>query len=913
MKNKQLPHPNREQGWANYGPRATSGPFAFFIRPAKDRYRITQIKYNCDNIHLTFPCNTWSSHRVADHIQWRIDFAEPCSSHHSASVLKPSAAMSGPKKRRVDNMASANVSLASEQFLCSICLNVFTEPITTPCGHNYCKSCINSYWTLSDLKQCPLCKETFHRAPELRVNTEFREMLEIFRRTRAAGEKSSSACRPREVLCDLCHGAKRKALKSCLVCLASYCDAHLEPHHTAPALKWHKLIKPVENLEERMCKKHKKVIEFFCKKDQSCVCIVCLRDDHVMHESVSLDEEFKERKTKVEFAKRQVKHSVTEKCIMTKRIENSMTQGRQEVERTKAETVKAFAALVALIETKKVKLIELLEEKQKAAEQQAETLIRQLQLDIAEDHWTSTMLEELSKAEDDFRLLQSLPPISSASNTKCRFSAKVQHFLRVETVTSAVAKMEETLAEQVENMIQEVNQEDGDDEPMLSEMEDVFDDELGKIQKQYATNVTLDPNTAHPSLILSEDKKQVRDGGTNRKVADNLQQGQPPPEGGEAKKEGDQTEDKKQKENTAYAKKMVLRLAGLMGLGGAVGVVYIFGSNSVDEQGNVIPDEFDKDPPVVQQLKRTFKYFKDYRQMIIEPTSPKLLPDPLKEPYYQPPYTLVLELTDVLLHPEWSVSPGQLSTGWRFKKRPGIDYLFQQLTPLYVLKSSSSLQRRAWIEGVNRPKPGNIFSLMIQKELTFVEPITINDSRRRIRSSTASILKDSSCIVSSEMRRTFTWMDIMLRSVIVTGVKGQVKQIKLPQRQNTDYTADYQDDVSCLNRDTSKVIVVDCKREAFRLQPFNGMALKKWDGNSEDRTLYDLANFLKTIALSGVEDVRSVLENYALEDDPIEAFKRRQAQLAQEEEQRLAELSQQKKQGLSLGSITSRFWRSKQQ
>ena len=35
------------------------------------------------------------------------------------------------------------------------------------------------------------------------------------------------------------------------------------------------------------------------------------------------------------------------------------------------------------------------------------------------------------------------------------------------------------------------------------------------------------------------------------------------------------------------------------------------------------------------------------------------------------------------------------------------------------------------------------------------------------------------------------------------------------------------------------------------------------------------------VALSGVEDVRSVLENYALEDDPIAAFKRRQAQLAQ--------------------------------
>ncbi|CAK6981451.1 mitochondrial import inner membrane translocase subunit TIM50 isoform X1 [Scomber scombrus] len=286
-------------------------------------------------------------------------------------------------------------------------------------------------------------------------------------------------------------------------------------------------------------------------------------------------------------------------------------------------------------------------------------------------------------------------------------------------------------------------------------------------------------------------------------------QGQPPPESGEGEKDGGEhsKENKKQRENTAYAKKMVLRLAGLMGVGGAVSLIYVFGTNSVDEQGNQIADEFDRDPPVIQHLRRTFKYFQDYRQMIIEPTSPKLLPDPLKEPYYQPPYTLVLELTDVLLHPEWSTA------------YPLIDSIDPQGFVMYRLFRDAT----HYMEG------------------------------------------------------------------------HHVK------------------DVSCLNRDTSKVIVVDCKREAFSLQPFNGMALKKWDGNSEDRTLYDLANFLKTIALSGVDDVRSVLENYALEEDPIDAFKRRQAQLAKEEEQRLAELSQQKKQGLSLGSITSRFWRSKQQ
>uniref|UniRef100_A0ACB8FT40 Mitochondrial import inner membrane translocase subunit TIM50 n=1 Tax=Sphaerodactylus townsendi TaxID=933632 RepID=A0ACB8FT40_9SAUR len=121
-------------------------------------------------------------------------------------------------------------------------------------------------------------------------------------------------------------------------------------------------------------------------------------------------------------------------------------------------------------------------------------------------------------------------------------------------------------------------------------------------------------------------------------------------------------------------------------------------------------------------------------------------------------------------------------------------------------------------------------------------------------------------------------------------------------------------DISCLNREPAKVVVVDCKKEAFRLQPFNGLGLKKWDGNSDDRTLFDLAAFLKTIALSGVDDVRSVLENYSMEEDPLEAFKRRQSQLEQEEQQRLSDLSQQKKQQLFLGSLTSRLWpRSKQQ
>ncbi|KAL1779045.1 mitochondrial import inner membrane translocase subunit TIM50 isoform X1 [Sigmodon hispidus] len=64
-------------------------------------------------------------------------------------------------------------------------------------------------------------------------------------------------------------------------------------------------------------------------------------------------------------------------------------------------------------------------------------------------------------------------------------------------------------------------------------------------------------------------------------------------------------------------------------------------------------------------------------------------------------------------------------------------------------------------------------------------------------------------------------------------------------------------DISCLNRDPARVVVVDYKKEAFRLQPYDGVALQPSDGNSDDRVLLGLSAFLKTI----VEDVRTVLKH----------------------------------------------------
>uniref|UniRef100_A0A4W5MQA9 RING-type domain-containing protein n=1 Tax=Hucho hucho TaxID=62062 RepID=A0A4W5MQA9_9TELE len=75
-----------------------------------------------------------------------------------------------------------NGSLLSEdQFQCSICRDVFIDPVFTPCGHNFCKACIGGYWDTTGLCQCPMCKHNFYIRPELKTNTTLRDVAYHFK------------------------------------------------------------------------------------------------------------------------------------------------------------------------------------------------------------------------------------------------------------------------------------------------------------------------------------------------------------------------------------------------------------------------------------------------------------------------------------------------------------------------------------------------------------------------------------------------------------------------------------------------------------------------------------------------------------------------------------------------------------
>ncbi|XP_070779533.1 bloodthirsty-related gene family, member 2 [Enoplosus armatus] len=81
-------------------------------------------------------------------------------------------------------MASTICLLPERHFLCSLCRDIFTSPVTTPCGHSFCLSCLCHYWTRHQSKYCPHCKRVFTDRPDLSVNHILADLSDNYRKTR---------------------------------------------------------------------------------------------------------------------------------------------------------------------------------------------------------------------------------------------------------------------------------------------------------------------------------------------------------------------------------------------------------------------------------------------------------------------------------------------------------------------------------------------------------------------------------------------------------------------------------------------------------------------------------------------------------------------------------------------------------
>ncbi|CAL8389697.1 unnamed protein product [Boreogadus saida] len=352
-------------------------------------------------------------------------------------------------------MASANTSWSEENFSCSICLDVFSSPVTTPCSHNFCRTCITKFWDEQVRRQVP---------------------------------------------CDVCTGTQLKAVKSCLVCFISYCQTHLEPHQRVAGLKKHRLVEPMDRLEDRMCMKHERLLELFCKTEQVCVCQFCTETDHKSHPVVPLKEEYEVKMAQLGKIEIEVPRMIRERQTNIQEIKDTVKRSKADADREIADGVQVLTALMHSIEKCQHELNQMVKERLKSTEKQAEDLIKELEQEIEDLTNRSSEVKQLSHTKDHLHFLQTFRSLKNPPPTRDWTTVEVRPPSYVGTLRRSLDQLEETL-----NM----------------EMKKLCNDaELKRVQ-QYEVVVTLDPDTAHPNLILSEDGKQVHHRDVVKKLPDN--------------------------------------------------------------------------------------------------------------------------------------------------------------------------------------------------------------------------------------------------------------------------------------------------------------------------------------------------------------------------------------------------------
>ncbi|KAM5157478.1 E3 ubiquitin/ISG15 ligase TRIM25-like [Mantella aurantiaca] len=294
-------------------------------------------------------------------------------------------------------MASADLRAELE---CSVCLNIYTDPVTLKCGHNFCWVCIDHVLDTqggSGGYSCPECREKFQDRPTLQRNITLCNIASNFQSDEPSQEQSG-------VFCTHCVDSPVPAVRSCLHCEVSLCDKHLRVHKKSPE---HILTDPTSSLESRKCSVHKKILEYYCTEDDTCICVACtLAGEHRGHQVQMLDEASGKKK---ETLRNVLQKLVTTREETEERVRSLQEHRRKVEEEAAGDTERVTALFIDLRRRLEVLEKRVLREISGRAERDSMPIVEMIRdLEIKKDELSRKMrhIEELCNMTDPLTVLQ---------------------------------------------------------------------------------------------------------------------------------------------------------------------------------------------------------------------------------------------------------------------------------------------------------------------------------------------------------------------------------------------------------------------------------------------------------------------------------------------------------------------------
>ncbi|OCT66695.1 E3 ubiquitin-protein ligase TRIM7 [Xenopus laevis] len=220
------------------------------------------------------------------------------------------------------------------ELTCGACCEIYTDPVTLPCGHSYCRACIEKTWNwqkgIEEDSSCPECRQTYKRHPELNRNLRLHNIAERFRPTNPEQECSG-------IFCSYCDSSV-PAAKSCLYCETSLCDYHVREHNKSEE---HVLADPRASLGHRKCSLHMELLTYYCTEDGAYICASGRQsEEHREHKVETVNEASRKKKEKLSSILLKLSLSMKETEIRTLRLKEL---GREVAEKAAGETERVTA------------------------------------------------------------------------------------------------------------------------------------------------------------------------------------------------------------------------------------------------------------------------------------------------------------------------------------------------------------------------------------------------------------------------------------------------------------------------------------------------------------------------------------------------------------------------------------------
>ncbi|XP_071066897.1 E3 ubiquitin-protein ligase TRIM47-like [Dasypus novemcinctus] len=331
-----------------------------------------------------------------------------------APTPQPLAQPSRPPQDQLLMSNNGNPRTFEDQVLCPICLEVFRNPVTTACGHNFCMICLQDFWdhqaATGETLYCPQCRESFSSRPRLCKNVILGEMVTCF--AQAKGQVSGSlrnVAGPGDVPCDFCSPQKLKSVKSCLQCMASLCEKHLRSHFEDQVFQGHRLLEPMGDLRSRLCRKHRKLRRLYCRTEGCCVCTACLLEEHKNHDITPLEEERARKEVEVRKIQANVENQMLIIASDHQKHRGQMSFLSKMIQKVRDEVNTCFSEIIQEVKQLQGKVLEFVEREEAAALGKLGSSIQQSRSRLLELEGDSVWLRSLLTNQSDQQFLQEFP------------------------------------------------------------------------------------------------------------------------------------------------------------------------------------------------------------------------------------------------------------------------------------------------------------------------------------------------------------------------------------------------------------------------------------------------------------------------------------------------------------------------